>query len=115
MPDIMFSNPEYRDKTVYVPAGSHTETILKVAREHKIPISFSCEDGECGTCLIHVKSLDKKGLMGGPLTDKEISVLQQAGKISKEQVDEMAVTDLPTEWRLACQMIVRDEALLIEY
>jgi len=27
----------------------------------------------------------------------------------------MEVDDLPTEWRLACQMIVRDEDLLVEF
>ena len=53
--------------------------------------------------------------MGGPLTDKEITVLRQLGKISKDEVDAMAVDDLPTEWRLACQMIPRDEDILVEY
>jgi len=33
---VTFSNPEYRDKTVYAVAGSHTETLLKLARENKI-------------------------------------------------------------------------------
>ena len=37
---ITFSSPEYRDKTVYAVAGSHTETVLKIARENKIPIHF---------------------------------------------------------------------------
>jgi ferredoxin len=115
MANIIFSNPEYKDKTVYATAGSHTDTVLKIARENKIPIDFSCADGECGTCLIHVKLLSGKIAMGGPLTDKEITVLKQLKKITQQQIDEMAVTDLPTEWRLACQMIVRDEDLLVEY
>lgn len=115
MPNITFSNPEYKDKTVYATAGSHTDTVLKIARENKIPIDFSCEDGECGTCLIHVRPLTGKTPMGGPLTNKEITVLKELKKITAQQVDEMAVTDLPTEWRLACQMIVRDDDLLIEY
>jgi len=115
MPNLTFVNPEYKYKTVYVTAGSHTETILKVAKENKIPIDFSCEDGECGTCAIRVVSLDKKERMGGPLTDKEKNVLTEQKKISKEEVEQMAVDDLPTKWRLACQMIVRDEDLLVEY
>jgi len=53
--------------------------------------------------------------MGGPLSNKEISVLREAGKVGKAEIDKMAVDDLPTEWRLACQMIVRDEEVLIEY
>lgn len=114
---ITFSNPEYKDKTVYAVAGSHTETILKIAKTNKIPLGFDCEDGECGSCLVHVGSVDKDKItrMGGPLTAKEIEVLRTLGKITKEEVETMAVTDLPTEWRLACQMIPRDEDILVEY
>ena len=112
---ITFSNPDYKDKTVYAVAGSFTETVLKIAKENKIPIDFSCGDGECGTCLVKVKSLENKPRMGGPLTDKEIAVLGQLGKLSKDDVDRMAVDDLPTGYRLACQLVVRDEDVLVEY
>lgn len=115
MPDIMFSSPSYKNKTLYAVAGSHTETVLQIAREHKIPIDFSCEDGKCGTCLVKVSSLEKKERMAGPLTDKERAVLLELGKLTKDQVDKMLVDDFPCEWRLACQMIVRDEDLLVEY
>lgn len=115
MPNITFSNPEYKDKTVYAVAGSHTETILKIAKENKIPIDFSCEDGECGTCLIKVKRLSAKGPMAGPLTEKEKSVLLSEGKITKNEIEKMEVDDLPTQTRLACQMIIRDEDILVEY
>lgn len=113
---VTFTNPEYRDKTVYAVAGSHTQTVLKLAKENKIPINFECEDGECGTCVIKVTSLDeKRQLMGGPLTEKEKTVLRSVGKLSKEEMEQMIVDDLPTHWRLACQLIVRDEDLRIEY
>ncbi len=114
---ITFSNPECKDKTVYAVAGSHTETVLKIAKTNKIPLSFDCQDGECGSCLVHVSSIDneKLGRMGGPLTAKEVEVLRGLGKITKQEVETMAVTDLPTEWRLACQMIPRDEDILVEY
>lgn len=115
MATITFTNSEYKDKTVYAVAGSHTETILMLARANKIPINFDCQNGECGTCLIKVTSLDKKERMGGPLTDKEKNVLREIGKISAAEIENMEVNDLPTTWRLACQMIVRDEDLLIEY
>ncbi|MEQ1528116.1 MAG: 2Fe-2S iron-sulfur cluster binding domain-containing protein [Methylococcales bacterium] len=113
---VTFTNPEYRDKTVYAVAGSHTQTILKLALENKIPVNFECEDGECGTCVVKVTSIDKKQQrMGGPLTEKEKAVLRQIGKVSKEELEQMIVDDLPSEWRLACQMIVRDEDLRVEY
>ena len=44
---VTFSSPEYKDKTVYAVAGSHTETLLKIAKEYQVPIDFECEDGEC--------------------------------------------------------------------
>jgi ferredoxin len=113
---VTFSNPEYRDKTVYAVAGSHTESLLKLARENKIPINYECQDGECGTCLVKVSSVDKKiQRMGGPLTEKEKEVLRVSGKIGKEEMEKMIVDDLPSPWRLACQMIVRDEDILVEY
>ena len=113
---VTFTSSEYRDKTVYAVAGSHTQTVLKLALENKIPINFECEDGECGTCLVKVSSIDKKHQrMGGPLTEKEKIVLRQLGKITAEELEKMIVDDLPSEWRLACQMIVRDEDIRVEY
>jgi ferredoxin len=112
---ITFSSPEYKDKTVYAVAGSHTETVLKLALENKIPINFDCQDGECGTCVVKVSSVDKKERMGGPLTEKEKTVLRQLGKLTPEEMENMIVNDLPSPWRLACQMIIRDEDILVEY
>ncbi len=112
---VTFSNPECKDKTVYAVAGSHTETVLKLAKEYKVPMQFDCGDGECGSCLVRVSSVDGKGRMGGPLTEKEKNVLREMGKLSKAEIEQMEVDDLPSEWRLACQMIVRDEDLLVEY
>lgn len=49
MPNVTFSSPLHKDKTVYAVAGSHKQTILELAKENHIPIDFSCGDGECGT------------------------------------------------------------------
>jgi len=112
---VTFSSPDYKDKTVYAVAGSHTETILKIAKENKIPVKHDCQDGECGSCVVRVTSVDDKQRMGYHLTDKEISVLRQLGKLTQEDIDRLALDDMPSEWRLACQMIVRDEDILVEY
>ena len=54
--------------------------------------------------------------MGGALNPREVAVLKELGKISQDQIDQMYVDDLPpTEWRLACQYVVRDEDILVEY
>jgi ferredoxin len=115
MPLVTFSSPDYKDKTVYAVAGSHTETILKLAKEYKVPLHHDCQDGECGNCLVRVTSVARKGRMSGHLTDKERGVLQELGKLSKEDIERISVDDMPSEWRLACQMIVRDEDILVEY
>lgn len=116
MPNITFSSPLHKDKTVYAVAGSHTKSLLTLAKENHIPIDFSCQDGECGTCLIKVTNLSRKGPMGGPLTDREIKVLKDMGKITQDEIDAMKVDDtVHTSWRLACQMVLRDEDILVEY
>jgi hypothetical protein len=54
--------------------------------------------------------------MGGPLTDHEITVLKDLGKITRDQIEAMKVDDtVHTSWRLACQMVLRDEDIVVEY
>lgn len=112
---ITFSSPGYKDKTVYAVAGSFTETVLKIAKANKIPIDFDCENGECGSCVIHVKYLGDGAPKGYHLEEKEKTVLREIGKLSKEELEKLIVDDLPSEWRLACQFIPRDEDVLVEY
>jgi hypothetical protein len=53
--------------------------------------------------------------MGYHLTEKEKAVLRSIGKLSKDELERLIVDDMPSDWRLACQMIVRDEDILVEY
>ena len=115
MPIITFSSPLHKDKTIYAAAGSHKQTILELAKENHIPIDFGCQNGECGTCLVKVTAVGQKGRMGGPLTERERIVLKEIGKLSQAEIDKMEVDDLPSPWRLACQMVARDEDILVEY
>ncbi|QLQ31708.1 MAG: (2Fe-2S)-binding protein [Candidatus Thiothrix singaporensis] len=115
MPLITFSSPQYKDKTVYAVAGSFTETVLKIAKTNKIPIDFSCENGECGTCVIKVTQLGEKAPMGLHMEEKEKKILLELGKVTKEELDDLTTNDQPSQWRLACQFIPRDEDILVEY
>lgn len=120
MPNITFSSPIHKDKTVYAVAGSHTQTILKIAKDNHIPIDFSCEDGECATCMVKITPLANHGVhtdsMASRLTDKELVVLREHKKVTLDDIERMRVEDVSvTPWRLACQMILRDEDLLVEY
>jgi ferredoxin len=112
---ITFTSPLHKDKTVYAVAGSLTQTILQIAKDNHIPIDFSCGEGDCGTCLVRVTSVDSKPRMGDSLTDRERIVLKELGKLTQAEIDRMLVDDMPSEWRLACQMVIRDEDILVAY
>lgn len=115
MANVTFSSPTLKkDVTVYATAGD-CHTLLAVAKAHKIPVEFECENGECGSCAVEVIILADKQPMGMHLTEKEKAVLKLAGKISKKQIEEAELKDIPPPWRLACQYIVRDEEILVKF
>ena len=115
MANVTFSSPKIKkDVTVYATAGD-CHTLLAVAKQHKIPVDCECENGECGSCSVQVEILSNKQPMGVALTEKEKTVLRLAGKITKEQIDNAEVNDIPPPWRLACQFIVRNEDILVKF
>jgi ferredoxin/rubrerythrin len=103
-----------RDVTVYAVAGDRG-TILSVAKAHKIPIPFDCQDGECGSCLVEVTRLNPGQKHGIALTEKEKEALRQLGKITKEEIVDAEVNDMPPHFRLACQCFVRNEDILVKF
>lgn len=115
MANVTFSSPAWnRDLTVYAVAGDR-RTLLAVAKQHKVPVHFECENGECGSCAVRVDVLANKQPLAAHLTEKEKTVLKLAGKISKEQIADAELKDVPPPWRLACQFIVRDEEILVKF
>ena len=115
MANITFSSPVMaKDVTVYAIAG-HRGTILAVAKANKIPIPFDCQDGECGSCLVEVKNLTPERKHGIALTEKEKELLRQLGKITRAEIVDAEVNDMPPRYRLACQYFVRDEDILVTF
>ena len=113
--NVTFSSPVMaRDVTVYAVAGDRG-TILAVAKAHKIPIPFDCQDGECGSCLVEVKHLSPAQKCGIALTEKEKEVLRQLGKITKQEIEDAEVNDMPPRYRLACQCFIRNEDILVSF
>ena len=114
MANVTFSSPTLsKNVTVYAVAGD-CKTILAVAEKHKIGIPFECRDGECGSCLIEVTPLDDSH-MAIALTEKEKTLLRSLGKITREEIARAEVSDIPPKHRLACQFIVRDQDILVEF
>lgn len=115
MAQIYFSSPiMHSNKKVEAVAGTRG-TLLAVAKENGIQIPFECEDGECGSCLIKVTHLDGARVKGVMLTDKERNVLKSIGKLPKSEDERAQLKDIPPTYRLACQTIVTDEDLLVEF
>src|SRR5271166_6116030 len=115
MANITFTSPSLsRDVTVYAVAGDRG-TILAVAKANKIPIPFDCQDGECGSCLVEVTTLGDKRPYGIALTEKEKEALRQLGKITKAEIVQAEVNDIPPHYRLACQCFVRNEDILVSF
>ena len=116
MPKIIFQHPEFEEIEIYAPAGSHKRTVLSLAKEFGVPIMFDCGDGECGSCVIKVTDIEGGPThMGVHMTDKEKTVLREIGKLTKDELEKVIVNDMPSDWRLACQMIVRDEDIRVTY
>ena len=115
MANVMFTSPVMeKDVTVYAVAGD-TDTLLKVAQKHHIPLPFQCQDGECRSCVMEVVYLEDKAPIGIALTEKEKATLRAAGKITDEEVAKAEERDLPPRYRLGCQYIVRDEDVLVRF
>ena len=115
MSNVTFSSPVMaRDITVYAVAGDRG-TILGVAKSHKIPIPFDCQDGECGSCLVEVKHVDPTRKYAIALTEKEKEGLRQLGKITKKEIEDAEVNDMPPRYRLACQCFVRNEDIVVYF
>ena len=115
MANVTFSSPSMaKDVTVYAVAGDRG-TILSLAKAHKIPIPFDCQDGECGSCLVQVTHLSPHVKYGIALTEKEKEILRQLGKITPEEIRNAEVNDLPPLHRMACQCFVRNEDILVSF
>lgn len=115
MANVTFVSPLMnRDVTVYAVAGDRG-TILALAKAHKIPIPFDCQDGECGSCLVQVDHVASQRPYGIALTEKEKEMLKQLGKITAREIMDAEVNDMPPRYRLACQCFVRNEDVIVTF
>jgi len=115
MANVTFTSPLMpRDITVYAVAGERG-TLLALAKANNIPIPFDCQDGECGSCLVEVRHHRPNSRCGVALTEKEKEALRQLGKITKQEIMDAEVNDMPPRHRLACQYFVRDEDIEVAF
>jgi rubrerythrin/ferredoxin len=111
MANVTFSSPLMpRDITVYAVAGERGN-LLALAKANNIPIPFDCGDGECGSCLVEIKHYQPHVRYGIALTE----MLKQLGKITKQEIMDAEVNDMPPSHRLACQCFVRNEDIQVSF
>ncbi len=115
MPIITFSSPKMKQDTTVEAVAGDARTLLSVARKHKIPVDFECEEGECGTCAVKVEVLPGSQATGVSLTKREKIVLRLDKKITPAQIVDAEEKGVPPPYRLACQFVVRDENLLVTF
>ena len=65
--------------------------------------------------MVHVTSLENKPRMSQALTEKERHTLVAAGMITKQELKDAEVNDMPPAYRLACQFIPRYEEILVRF
>lgn len=115
MATLYFTSPTMHKNTKIEAVAGKRNTLLGLAKEQKIPIPHECEDGRCGSCLIKVTHLDGERVKGIALTDRERVVLKSLGKLPPREEERANVNDIPPTYRLACQTIITDEDLLVEF
>ncbi|QWT47217.1 2Fe-2S iron-sulfur cluster-binding protein [Azospira inquinata] len=115
MPNVTFISPKLKkDVTVYAVTGSRG-TLLQLAKDHKLPIDFECQEGNCGSCAVQVMPLGHKPPLATHLTEKEKVALVLAGKIKKSDLADLEVKDVAPVWRLACQYMLLDEDIAVKF
>ncbi len=115
MANIYFSSPVLEKNRKVVAVAGSRDTILKVAKREGIPVPHDCEDGECGNCVVRVTHLDGYRIKGVMLTPKEHAVLEKLGLLDERDEEQAYVNDIPPVHRLACQCVVTDEDLLVQF
>ena len=115
MATLYFTSPILSKNLKVDAVAGKRSSLLGVAKEYRIPIPHECEDGQCGSCLVKVIHLDGERIKGMMLTDKERNILKSIGKLPANEEERANVKDLPPTYRLACQTIVTDEDLLVEF
>ncbi|MBI5165793.1 MAG: (2Fe-2S)-binding protein [Magnetospirillum sp.] len=117
MANVTFSAPSLaKNVTVYAVAGDPKHsTLLALAKAHGIQIPCQCQDGECGSCLVKITYLGTNQQRAQTLTEKEKLTLSVNGKLTKDWLAKAENDDITPPYRLACQYIVADEEILVEF
>lgn len=91
--------------TAYAKEG---DNLLNIIQKENVAVPFDCTDGECGSCVVAVKSTGENPVTHH-MEGKEVDKLTEIGALTSAQVEEMDDKDLDPGVRLACQCLVRGD------
>ena len=109
MGTIRFVAPGFSETVNLDAARRPRPTLLAIAREHGIPILFTCEAGGCAACIVHVEPAAAGTLPA--LTVEEEFLLRAMGKLEGGLESDSA----RPRFRLACQYVMGDEDIVVDF
>jgi Ferredoxin len=100
--------------TVQVPLlADRPRTLLSVAKQHRVPVLFNCETGDCAACVVRVTPLTADTAAVAP-TDGEVFLLKAIERTEPTPTseDRASIGGVP---RLACQYVVGRGAVRVTF
>ncbi len=90
------------------------EPIVRFAKEKNIPISFECQEGNCGSCLVSVEHIANEEPTSY-MEDSELDKLVELGAITQKEANYCQQFTVSPKVRLACQMLIKGDVLIKPY
>lgn len=115
MATITFS-PHPRGETVTIEVRDDVgKKLLTVAKDHKIPILFTCAASACGACLVEIEFPKGTNHAAAAVSEEEALLLHALGKLPAAQGGCTGTSGISATFRLACQYVVPDADILVRY
>ena len=87
------------------------EPIVRLAKEKGIPVNFECQDGDCGSCLIHYENIEDTEPTSY-MEDKELDKLVELGVLDPKIAEHCQQFTVSPKIRLACQALVKGDVII---
>lgn len=108
--------PEPRGNAITIEADTLVgRRLLAVAKEHGIPILFTCEAGACGACLVKITGVAGAADLAAPPGEDEALLLRALAKQPSATGETSSAARDGLAYRLACQYIVPDAEIVVTY
>jgi ferredoxin len=87
------------------------EPIVRLAKSNGIPVSFECEDGDCGSCLISYENIEDQEPTSY-MEDKELDKLVELGVLDAKDAEQCQQFTVSPKVRLGCQALVKGDVII---